>query len=871
MAERKISFKIEALGTDEVSKQIEGLEKDMISFAEERKKLRKEAKEGRISEDELAKGLANLKVKQQQVTKEQAKLRKSFIDGRKVANGLSGSYNDLVTQTNLLRQRLKNLPNAFDETNEEANELKKQIAENTEQLKKFDKEIGDNFRNVGNYSDSIKEAFANTGILGDKIQAVGNFYERATKIFHTTTGAVQEVENANKATAVSTTLLSKAMKILRLALISTGIGAIVVALGSVVSYLSSTTEGSDKLSKAMAVLGGAVDAVLKTFNDLGRFLVNVWSDPKKATDEFVESIGEFGDTIENSIERSVRIAEIEIRMRSLNRAIKLNNQDIEAQISLLEIASEDATTGFKDQEDALNKLLLAQRERARLNVEQAQKERELAQARLAQAIATGQGVEEARDAELEVVAKQKQAFIDLQITEANIAKTRRQLKQDQLEQDLDFLIDGFDNQKTINERIIADETRTEEERRALLAETKRLSDISFNEQIKVLQTATKENIDANDLINTSDAKLLNEKAKALGLSEILTKRLLEIVRDRKTANLDLAEAEIDLEKSVTKTKEDEAKNREKIADDEYKKEVSDAEARTQLIQETAPNDLDLIIEALEAERDIKLKNDELTANQRLLIEQQYQNQIDGLRLEGLSSEEELAKKRNEILSSSLETLTESFVGFAADQELTLKNLGKTVILSALDTAQRLINIKLAEITAQSLAQADSVATFGASGLARAAILTGLVNAPFSAVKAKVSKFEQGGMVNGPSHANGGVKFAVGGQVNELEGGEAVINKRSTSMFKPILSALNVAGGGRKFAEGGLINDSRLSSLGNLGSNPLSSITSINSTISDDIVNRIGEAVKGNLKVTNVVTDTADQINKVNNIQNEASI
>jgi len=127
------------------------------------------------------------------------------------------------------------------------------------------------------------------------------------------------------------------------------------------------------------------------------------------------------------------------------------------------------------------------------------------------------------------------------------------------------------------------------------------------------------------------------------------------------------------------------------------------------------------------------------------------------------------------------------------------------------------------------------------------------------------------MVNGPSHANGGVKFAVGGQVNELEGGEAVINKRSTSMFKPILSALNVAGGGRKFAEGGLINDARLSSLGNLGSNPLSSITSINSTISDDIVNRIGEAVKGNLKVTNVVTDTADQINKVNNIQNEASI
>ena len=135
---------------------------------------------------------------------------------------------------------------------------------------------------------------------------------------------------------------------------------------------------------------------------------------------------------------------------------------------------------------------------------------------------------------------------------------------------------------------------------------------------------------------------------------------------------------------------------------------------------------------------------------------------------------------------------------------------------------------------------------------------------------KSAKFADGGLVNGPSHANGGVKFAVGGQVNELEGGEAVINKRSTSMFGPILSALNVAGGGKKFAQGGIINDARLSSLSGLGSG-VSSITNINNSISDDVVQRIGEAVRGNLKVTNVVTETSTQLNKVNNIQNEASI
>ena len=66
------------------------------------------------------------------------------------------------------------------------------------------------------------------------------------------------------------------------------------------------------------------------------------------------------------------------------------------------------------------------------------------------------------------------------------------------------------------------------------------------------------------------------------------------------------------------------------------------------------------------------------------------------------------------------------------------------------------------------------------------------------------KFANGGMVSGPSHANGGVKFAVGGRVSELEGGEAVINKRSTAMFRSQLSSMNEAGGGVRFADGGVM-------------------------------------------------------------------
>ena len=102
-------------------------------------------------------------------------------------------------------------------------------------------------------------------------------------------------------------------------------------------------------------------------------------------------------------------------------------------------------------------------------------------------------------------------------------------------------------------------------------------------------------------------------------------------------------------------------------------------------------------------------------------------------------------------------------------------------------------------------------------LAAAPILTGLIAAQIATIaSAKFvgakgglipgadDKFADGGMVFGPSHANGGVKFAVGGRVAELEGGEAVINKRSTAMFKSQLSAINQAGGGVKFADGGIM-------------------------------------------------------------------
>ena len=72
-------------------------------------------------------------------------------------------------------------------------------------------------------------------------------------------------------------------------------------------------------------------------------------------------------------------------------------------------------------------------------------------------------------------------------------------------------------------------------------------------------------------------------------------------------------------------------------------------------------------------------------------------------------------------------------------------------------------------------------------------------------KGGVIPFAKGGLLQGPSHAQGGIKYAVGGNIVELEGGEGVINKKSMSIpwVKNMASDLNQMGGGVKFANGGI--------------------------------------------------------------------
>jgi hypothetical protein len=67
-------------------------------------------------------------------------------------------------------------------------------------------------------------------------------------------------------------------------------------------------------------------------------------------------------------------------------------------------------------------------------------------------------------------------------------------------------------------------------------------------------------------------------------------------------------------------------------------------------------------------------------------------------------------------------------------------------------------------------------------------------APAGAASSLGRGYGYGGIINGPSHQS-----AAGGTMINAEGGEAIMNRNSTAMFKPALSAMNKIGGGVAFA------------------------------------------------------------------------
>jgi hypothetical protein len=140
------------------------------------------------------------------------------------------------------------------------------------------------------------------------------------------------------------------------ALISTGLGAFVVVLGSLFAYFTQTSRGADEFAKIMGGVGAAVKVVIDRFVVLGEGLVKFFTgDFKGAVDSVKNAFKGLGDEIVNETKKGAALAEqldnIEDRERDL---IKMR-AEANREIAKARIIADDETKSIEERQKAVRK------------------------------------------------------------------------------------------------------------------------------------------------------------------------------------------------------------------------------------------------------------------------------------------------------------------------------------------------------------------------------------------------------------------------------------------------------------------------------------------------------------------------------------
>ena len=145
------------------------------------------------------------------------------------------------------------------------------------------------------------EIDAETGDVITKLEGVAKkSKETASEMKNQLSGALGQIDKLTGGAITKVQGLIKGvkgvtigMKSLKAAIASTGIGLLVIALGSLVAYFTSTKRGSEKLERVMTTLSAAFSVITDRLSAFGETLVNAFENPQQAIKDFGESLKTF--------------------------------------------------------------------------------------------------------------------------------------------------------------------------------------------------------------------------------------------------------------------------------------------------------------------------------------------------------------------------------------------------------------------------------------------------------------------------------------------------------------------------------------------------------------------------------------------------
>jgi hypothetical protein len=672
---------------------------------------------------------------------------------------------------------------------------------------------------------NLKDLKTQFKALGGDFVDIGKNLSQVTglsKLFTATTNLTAKALNG---VGISANASSKGLKIFSGALVATGIGAIVVALGMLISNFDKVRDALYKMIPGLKAVGDAIGNMINFFTDL----VGITSEAERAEAKRQETYAKAaaGTKIVNEgIQRQINI--LKAQGATQDEIDKKRKEMIKNEINDLKKAANEKGVLYGEQakqyKDLNNELAVIDAEATKRSADEADKKnkdrQQKADAANQKAIAADkQFRQEQADAAVEL-AKRGEDTQENVLREAlkkqyaiknegkKISAEVAKLQADEIEQIVKEEVnkDKETRQKAFTERLQNQKDVAKQELDTI-TETYEAKKIKYGEDSKEARQAQDQIFakTAENLAKEKSALLEQQKTKD-GITAEELKRLGDIaVEEQKLTNTKNAE-------NQKRTKSDfetflKAKENEKIARDE--KFARDMEAAALDLQQRQQ-----ILDARSAQEkkfyEDLLANEQLTAEQRKKIDEEYTK----VKKENADAQKAIDQQKADNEVKLLQAVSQG-LKIAADElgKDTIAGKSLAVAGATIDTYGAIAAIlKAAGKGPLGGVPGYAIAQSILAGYAGFKAVQGIMNTPVpggggggSAPMPQPRALASGGYVRGPGGPKSDLIPAM------LSNGESVINANSTSMFRPLLSTINHIGGGRKFASGGIAGGSDFSS------------------------------------------------------------
>lgn len=224
-------------------------------------------------------------------------------------NTLTGSIRELGTALAQNRRIYEDFTQAQRES-AEGKALLETIHAQDEAYRELQRSIGVTQVDVGNYRQAILDALGDNQAFGTSMNGIVNSFNNVrVNVIALSTPFVNFVQTgrlapaALNATAAATGNVSTGMKVLRGAIIATGIGALVVVLGSLIAYFTSTQEGINKVNKVLTPLKVVFQTLIGVVQNFGKYLLEAITHPKQMLIDLLDFLkGQFMNRLTGMID-----------------------------------------------------------------------------------------------------------------------------------------------------------------------------------------------------------------------------------------------------------------------------------------------------------------------------------------------------------------------------------------------------------------------------------------------------------------------------------------------------------------------------------------------------------------------------------------